>query len=279
MPELPEVETVCRGLAKALNSARIVKAETHRPDLRIPLPKNLAERLKGRRIQTIHRRAKYILIDLDKGETLLLHLGMSGRMVIGKERVRPEKHDHIVFHFDNGLHVHFNDPRRFGMCDLIKTKDLPKYKLLKHVGIEPLEKGLTPEFLATKFKGKKTTIKAALLDQRVIAGIGNIYACEALFHAGISPKRLAGKCTKEQLAKLPGAIRKVLNAAIKAGGSSLRDYVQADGELGYFQHHFAVYDREGKPCPSCVCDLSKTGGVQRIPQGGRSTFYCKTKQT
>jgi formamidopyrimidine-DNA glycosylase len=278
MPELPEVETVCRGLAKALNGARIVKAEAHRPDLRMPLPKNLAARLKGRRVKAIYRRAKYILMNLDSGETLLLHLGMSGRMVIVHKTSKPGKHDHLVFQFDNGCVVHFNDPRRFGMCDLVATKGLSQHKLLRGLGIEPLEKQLTSEFLAAKFKGKKTSVKAALLDQRLVVGIGNIYACEALFYAGISPKRRAGACTKDQIAKLVPAIRKVLNAAIKAGGSSLRDYVQVDGELGYFQHHFAVYDREGKACPGCSCDVAKTGCIQRIPQGGRSSFYCKVLQ-
>jgi formamidopyrimidine-DNA glycosylase len=278
MPELPEVETVCRGLAKALTGARIIKAEAHRPDLRMPLPKNLAARLQGRRVKDIRRRAKYILIDLDKDETLILHLGMSGRMVLSYKASKVGKHDHLVFAFDNGAYVHFNDPRRFGMCDLVPNKDLPHYRLFKHLGIEPLESKLTSAFLAAKFKGKKTSIKAALLDQRLVVGVGNIYACEALFIAGISPKRLAGKCTSGQIAKLVPAIRKVLKSAIKAGGSSLRDYVQSDGELGYFQHQFAVYGRAGKACKGCTCDVDKTGGIKRIPQGGRSSFYCPVKQ-
>jgi formamidopyrimidine-DNA glycosylase len=278
MPELPEVETVCRGLAKVLIGARFVKVDAHRPDLRTPLPKNLAARLKGRCLQGIARRAKYILIELDKDETLVIHLGMSGRMVVSGKAGKPDAHDHLVFHFDNGLHVTFNDPRRFGLCDLVVTEDLPKHKLFRHLGIEPLGKALTPAFLAAKFKGKKTSMKTALLDQRLVVGVGNIYASEALFYAKISPNRRAGSCTKEQIARLVPAIRKVLNAAIKAGGSSLRDYVQADGELGYFQNHFAVYDREGKKCPGCTCDAKKTGGIQRIQQGGRSTFYCPAKQ-
>jgi formamidopyrimidine-DNA glycosylase len=278
MPELPEVETVCRGLAKALAGKRIVRFEQRRADLRTPLPQNLAAHLKGRHILDIKRRAKYILIALDKNETLLLHLGMSGRMVITHKPSELEKHDHLIFTFDNGARLHFNDPRRFGMCDLVKNKDLPRHKLLRHLGIEPLEPGLTPAWLAAKLKGKKTSIKDALMDQRLIAGIGNIYACEALFYAGIDPRRRAGKCSKEQIARLIPAIRKVLKAAIEAGGSSLRDYRQADGELGYFQHHFAVYDREGKPCPGCTCDVHKTGGIRRITQGGRSSFYCKVKQ-
>jgi len=292
MPELPEVETVCRGLAKALTGKRIARFEARRADLRTALPENLAAKLKGRRILGVKRRAKYILMALDKGETLLLHLGMSGHMVITHHASEMEKHDHLIFHFGDGTRLHFNDPRRFGMCDLVKNKDLPNHKLLRFLGIEPLGSGLTPVKLAAKFKGKKTSIKDALMDQRLIAGIGNIYACEALFHAGISPRRLAGKCSGEQIARLIPAIRKVLNAAIKAGGSSLRDYRQADGELGYFQHHFAVYDREDKPCPGCTCDVDKTslpspkrspgfaqaGGIRRIAQGGRSTFYCKVKQ-
>lgn len=278
MPELPEVETVCRGLAKVLTGARFLKVDAHRPDLRVPLPKNFSGRLKGRRIRAITRRAKYILIALDKDETLVFHLGMSGRMVIANESKKPEAHDHLVFHFDNGRYVTFNDPRRFGLCDLAPTKDLPKHKLFRHLGIEPLAPEFSSTYLASRFKGKKTSVKAALLDQRLVVGVGNIYASEALFHAKISPKRRAGACTKDQIARLVPAIRKVLRAAIKAGGSSLRDYVRADGELGYFQHCFAVYDREGKTCPGCTCDIKETGGIKRIQQGGRSTFYCPVKQ-
>ena len=278
MPELPEVETVVRGLARALIGARLIKAEAHRANLRFPIPKRLAAEVKGSRVLEIKRRAKYILIKLDNKKTLILHLGMSGRMVITSQMKDPEKHDHLVFAFDNGLYVHFNDPRRFGMCDLVLTKDLPNYKLLKHLGIEPLEGELTPSYLSRKLAGKKTSIKIALLDQRILVGVGNIYASEALYKAGISPKRLAGRCTKEQIVLLVPALQKVLRAAIKAGGSSLRDYVQSSGELGYFQHQFAVYDRAGERCPDCICDLDKTGGIKRIVQGGRSSFYCKTKQ-
>ena len=278
MPELPEVETVCRGLAKALAGTRIISVDVRRPDLRFPLPKNLSARLKSRRIVKITRRAKYILIELDKDETLILHLGMSGRMVITHNAKKPNKHDHLIFHFSNGAFVHFNDPRRFGLCDLAPTKELTDYKLFRHLGIEPLGKELSPAYLAQKFKGKKTSVKIALLDQRLVVGVGNIYASEALFRARISPKRLAGKCTQEQIAKLVPAIRKVLSDAIEAGGSSLRDYVQADGELGNFQNRFAVYDRQGKACPGCTCDVKKTGGTKRITQGGRSSFYCPVKQ-
>lgn len=278
MPELPEVETVCRGLAKTLTGRRITRADIRRPDLRFPLPKNLAARLKGRCVRNIARRAKYILIELDKGETLVLHLGMSGRMVIFNKPVKPSLHDHLIFHFGKNLFVHFNDPRRFGLCDLIPTRELPQHKLFRHLGIEPLGKDLSPAWLAKKFHGKKTPVKTALLDQTLMVGVGNIYASEALYHAGISPKRRANHCRVEDTKRLAPAIRKVLKAAIKAGGSSLRDYVQADGELGYFQHRFAVYDREGKPCPDCDCNVGKTGGIKRIAQGGRSTFYCPIKQ-
>jgi formamidopyrimidine-DNA glycosylase len=292
MPELPEVETICRGLAKALVGARVVSVDARRPDLRTPLPPNLAARLKGRRIIKIRRRAKYILIDLDRGErgqraqseagigceTLILHLGMSGRMVIAHKPAKAEKHDHLIFYFDNGVSVTFNDPRRFGLCDIAATDVLENNKLFRHLGIEPLEKNFTASWLAAKLRGKKTSLKAALLDQRLIVGVGNIYACEAMFYAVLNPKRRAGALKREEMGRLVPAIRKVLKAAISAGGSSLRDYVQADGELGYFQHHFAVYDREGKPCKSCTCNVKKTGGVKRIAQGGRSTFYCPVKQ-
>lgn len=271
MPELPEVETTCRGLAKVLTGARFIKADIHRPDLRFPLPKNLAIKLKGRVVRAVTRRAKYILIVLDSDQTLIVHLGMSGRMVVLGKMRKAEKHDHLVFHFDNGLHVYFNDPRRFGLCDLVATKDLSKHKLFRHLGVEPLEKELSAAVLASKFKSKKTSVKIALLDQRLVVGVGNIYASEALYHAKISPKRRAGACTKDQIAELVPAIRKVLKAAIKAGGSSLRDYVQADGEMGYFQNKFVVYDREGHICARCVGGKNM---IQRIQQGGRSTFYC-----
>ncbi|MFY9288331.1 MAG: bifunctional DNA-formamidopyrimidine glycosylase/DNA-(apurinic or apyrimidinic site) lyase [Alphaproteobacteria bacterium] len=278
MPELPEVETVCRGLEASLKNAIITKAEVHRSDLRIPFPKNLAERLRARRIRGITRRAKYILIELDKNETLLLHLGMSGRMTISKTKSKPGKHDHLVFHFNNGLHVSFNDPRRFGMCDLVPTDKLDQHKLVKHLGVEPLCDDLTTDYLAAKFKGKKTSIKIAIMDQRLVVGVGNIYASEALFHAGINPKRLAGKVKRDEIAKLVPAIRKVLKAAIKAGGSSLRDYVQSDGELGYFQHQFSVYGKTSEKCRDCNCNTAKTGGIKQITQGGRSSFYCPIKQ-
>jgi formamidopyrimidine-DNA glycosylase len=278
MPELPEVETVCRGLAKSLIGKRITEVEQHRKDIRTPIPKNLAARLKGQKVMAVTRRAKYIQVILDNDEVLLLHLGMSGRLLVTSKAVKAEKHDHLVFHFDDKTCVRFNDPRRFGGCDLAKVSDLPQHKWFKHLGIEPLDKTFTPEWLQQKLKGKTTSIKIALMDQRIVVGIGNIYAAEALFHAGISPKRKAGAVKPEQFTKLVPAIQKVLKAAIAAGGSSLRDYRQTNGELGYFQHSFAVYGREAERCPGCSCDIKKTGGIKRITQGGRSTFYCKTRQ-
>jgi formamidopyrimidine-DNA glycosylase len=278
VPELPEVETVCRGLAGPLTGARIVAAAAHRADLRAPLPVNLGARLKGAKILGIERRAKYILIALDTKETLLLHLGMSGRMVLTKDDAPLQKHDHISLAFDNGWHTRFNDPRRFGYCDLVPTKALGDHKLLRGLGVEPLSDDFTPTKLVSLLKDRKTPVKTAIMDQRLVVGVGNIYACEALFAARISPTRLAGKVKADEVRGLTAAIRKVLKAAIAAGGSSLRDYVQADGELGYFQHQFAVYGREGEPCPACDCDLARTHGVARVTQAGRSTFYCKTKQ-
>jgi formamidopyrimidine-DNA glycosylase len=278
MPELPEVETVCRGLAKPLVGARITHAEAHRKDLRAPLPIDLGTRIAGCKIIKIERRAKYILIALDNNQTLLFHLGMSGRMVVTHDDVPLQKHDHISLAFDNGLHVRFNDPRRFGYCDLAPTPKIGDHKLLRDLGIEPLSDDFTPARLASLLRGRKTSIKAALLDQKLVVGIGNIYACESLFAARINPTRPANSCTESEIKKLVAAVRTTLNAAIKAGGSSLRDYVQADGKLGYFQHQFAVYGREGKRCPDCDCDIAKTGGIQRLPQSGRSTFYCPQTQ-
>lgn len=278
MPELPEVETVCRGLAASLKGKRITALEQHRKDLRTALPKNMAARLTGQHVVAVTRRAKYIQMLLDGGDVLLLHLGMSGRMIVTHEPVKAEKHDHLVFHFQDNTCVRFNDPRRFGCCDLVAAADVPMHKWLLHLGIEPLGPDLTAAWLRQKFKDKKTSIKVALMDQRLIVGIGNIYAAEALFYAGISPKRRAGSCSLAQLEKLVPAIQKVLKAAIAAGGSSLRDYRQTDGELGYFQHNFAVYGKAGEACPGCTCAISKTGGIQRIAQGGRSTFYCPIQQ-
>jgi formamidopyrimidine-DNA glycosylase len=290
MPELPEVETVRLGLLPVLEGHVLTDVVTRRGDLRIPFPKDFASRAKGRRVTALRRRAKYILADLDSGETLVIHLGMSGRMSVysqGKQRrigsyvydKAPEgagngKHDHVVFETDAPARIVFNDHRRFGLMTLVDTDRLEEDKLFKGMGIEPLSSGFTSAYLAKALDGKKTPVKSALLDQRTIAGLGNIYVCEALLRAGISPKRLAGSIKKERLPPLVSAIKKVLKDAIAAGGSTLRDHAQATGDPGNFQHHFLVYGREGKPCK-----LGCKGTVKRIVQAGRSTFYCPKCQT
>jgi len=279
MPELPEVETVCRGLAKAMTGQKITRVETRRANLRIPFPKNL-KNIEGATVKDIARRAKYILMHLSSGDTLLMHLGMSGRMVIhgNNAEVEDNKHDHMVLHLQNGTRIIFNDPRRFGLVDLAASDAVLAHKFFIHLGPEPFDKTFNAEYLMDEFKGKKPPVKVAIMDQRLVVGVGNIYAAEALFRAGIDPTRPAGKIKKAEAEKLVTSIREVLKEAIKSGGSSLRDYVQADGELGYFQHHFAVYDREGQKCKGCTCKIEKTTGIRRITQGGRSTFFCATKQ-
>jgi len=280
MPELPEVETVCRGLARRLEGQVLTRAEARRKALRFPLPRNFAARLEGRRVLAVRRRAKYIIADLDDGQSLLGHLGMSGRMLLSKGRPAVlDAHDHVILETADGWCLRFNDARRFGLLDLAPTKALAAHRLLADLGPEPLGRGFNGRYLAAALAGRKTSIKAALLDQRLIAGIGNIYASEALYHARIAPDRLAATLTPREAVALAQAIKNVLRAAIKAGGSSLRDYVQTDGELGYFQHRWAVYGKEGAPCPGCTCRTGgKTGGIKRITQAGRSTFYCPHKQ-
>jgi formamidopyrimidine-DNA glycosylase len=290
MPELPEVETVRLGLAPVLEGHVLTDVETRRGNLRIPFPPDFVGRTRGRKVKALRRRAKYLLADLDSGETLVIHLGMSGRMSVyaeGKQRKlgnyvyspAPDgagqgKHDHVVFETDAPARIVFNDHRRFGLMTLVNTEHLEDDKLFKGMGIEPLSPKFNTAHLTKQLEGKKTPIKAALLDQRVVAGLGNIYVCEALFRSGISPKRLAGSLKKERIAPLVTAIKKVLKDAIAAGGSTLRDHAQATGDPGGFQHHFLVYDREGKPCK-----LGCPGTVKRIVQSGRSTFYCPRCQT
>jgi formamidopyrimidine-DNA glycosylase len=279
MPELPEVETIRRGLALRLEGRRLARVEQRRPDLRRALPPDLPARLTGRRVARLDRRAKYLLVHLEDGPVLLLHLGMSGRMVIGgRDAAAPDRHDHFILETDDGAVIRFNDARRFGHIDLIEPGGLDAHPLLSGLGPEPLGNEFSGPVLAAALRSKATPIKAALLDQRVVAGLGNIYVSESLFWAGISPRRLARTVQGERAERLAAAIRKVLREAIAAGGSTLRDYVQASGELGYFQHRFAVYDREGRPCPGCDCDAAKTGGIRRIVQAGRSTFYCPRRQ-
>lgn len=278
MPELPEVETVVRGLRPKLEGRVLERVEQRRPDLRFPLPRDFAKRLTGRRVERILRRAKYMLLHLDDGQVLLCHLGMSGRMTIvepparkgAKAGPRPplDKHDHIVFTTEAGVEVRFNDARRFGIMDLVAEGELEAHPLLRELGPEPLGNDFNGPALAAALKGRRSPIKAALLDQQVVAGLGNIYVCEALHAAGLSPRRQAYTVQGGRAEKLAAAVRQVLTRAIQAGGSSLRDYVQADGELGYFQHEWTVYGREGEPCKACGAT------VKRLVQSGRSTFYC-----
>lgn len=275
MPELPEVETVMRGLAALMTGRRIVRVRAARPDLRWPLPKGLEARLSGRRVENFRRRGKYILMRLSGGESLLLHLGMSGRMLLGHGHAPPAHHEHLVLETDDGARLGFVDPRRFGSVDLVRTAEEEMHPRLAGLGPEPLDARFTPAVLGAALAGRKVSIKAALMDQGVLAGLGNIYACETLFRARISPRRIAARLGPERIARLHAAIRATLAEAIAAGGSSFSDYVQPNGELGYFQHAWQVYDRER--CP--VCPGPPTcGGIVRIVQGGRSTFYCPQLQ-
>ena len=279
MPELPEVETVKRGLAPVLEGRRIVQAVALRPNLRFPLPNDFGQRLSGRVVVCVKRRAKYLLIGFDDGATLISHLGMSGRFrIFRRESPALEKHDHVVFKTDQGAEVRYNDPRRFGFMDIANAGSLADHPMMKSIGPEPLSTDFDEKVLAQVLKGRNTPIKSALLDQTVIAGLGNIYVSEILFHAGISPKRKSASITAVRVNKLYRAIVDVLNQAISAGGSTISDHKQPSGELGYFQHSFGVYGREGKACSSCNCNISKTGGVRRIKQSGRSTFFCATQQ-
>jgi formamidopyrimidine-DNA glycosylase len=249
-----------------------------RKNLRTPFPPGMEQTLKGRRVQSVERRAKYILINLSGNKTLIAHLGMSGRMAAASADKPFGAHDHVVIDLKNKRRLVFRDPRRFGMMDIADTDKLAAYKLLRRIGPEPLSKAFTPAYLEKVLKGRKPAIKIALMDQRLIAGIGNIYACEALFYAKIDPRREAGKIKRAELKRLVPAIKKVLNKSIELGGSSLRDYAHADGALGRFQHEFAVYGREGKPCPVRGCGCHHTGGIRCITQGGRSTFFCPVQQ-
>ncbi|MBT3172455.1 MAG: bifunctional DNA-formamidopyrimidine glycosylase/DNA-(apurinic or apyrimidinic site) lyase [Rhodospirillaceae bacterium] len=275
MPELPEVETVRRGLEKRLLGQRVARAETRRKTLRIPLPERFAERMKGRRFEHLDRLGKYILAYLDDGAVLIIHLGMSGRFTLDENGKAPDgRHDHVVFIMEDGTVATFNDPRRFGLITMCREEEVESHRLLAKMGPDPLGNEFNGPFLADRLAGKRSPIKAALLDQKNVAGLGNIYVCEALYHSGISPKRSAHTVQGVRAERLAAAIRQVLDKALKAGGSTLRDYVQASGELGYFQHQFSVYGREGEACPKCDCGKS----VKRIVQSGRSTFYCAERQ-
>ncbi|MFO1149857.1 MAG: bifunctional DNA-formamidopyrimidine glycosylase/DNA-(apurinic or apyrimidinic site) lyase [Alsobacter sp.] len=289
MPELPEVETVRRGLEPALVGARITAVEQRRADLRFPFPAGFAQRLSGRRVESLGRRAKYLLADLEGGEVLVMHLGMTGRFTVvppagpaltpGEFHHDPgglAAHNHVVFRLGNGFSIIYNDVRRFGFMTLVPRGELAEHPLFRAIGVEPLGNALDGGLLARLMAGKQTPLKAALLDQKLVAGLGNIYVCEALHRARLSPRRLAGTLATRAggptaaAGRLATAIREVLTEAVEAGGSTLRDYAQPDGGLGYFQHRFRVYDREGEPCPTPGCG----GVVARIVQSGRSTFFC-----
>ncbi len=272
MPELPEVETVRRGLQPVLEGRRIVTLEQRRPDLRIPFPIGFARFVEGRRVTALRRKAKYLLFDLEDGQVVICHLGMSGRMVVlpAGSNQPPDKHDHVVITTEAGDRIVFNDHRRFGLMTLTTARDEAAHPLLAAIALDPLEAGFDAAHLSARLAGRRTPIKAALLDQRVVGGVGNIYASESLHRAGISPRRLAASVAGKRAQRLVPAIIDVLNEAIAAGGSSLRDHRQASGELGYFQHSFRVYDREGAPCPTPGCK----GVIGRIVQANRSTFLC-----
>jgi formamidopyrimidine-DNA glycosylase len=270
MPELPEVETTMRALAARLTGRQITTLVQRRADLRFALPERLAERLVGRRLTGFGRRAKYILAELDQGETLLLHLGMSGRLLLGGSPAGP--HEHLTFGFDDGSELRFVDPRRFGMLDLALTGDLARHPRLAGLGLEPLDASFDGPALAAALGGSRSPLKLALMDQRRVVGVGNIYACESLFRARLSPLRLAGGLRAGESRQLAAAIRAVLLEAIDAGGSSLRDYVQTNGELGFFQDRFAVYDRADAPCVTCGRPVVK------LVQGGRATYLCRRCQ-
>ena len=280
MPELPEVETVRRGLSPAMEGRVIERLEVNRPDLRFPFPDRFKERVEGATITRMDRRAKFLVTELSTGEALIMHLGMSGRYTVNDTRTADfhhdpgtnPAHDHVVFHLEDGATVTYNDPRRFGFMELWPIEDIEAYPRVKDLGPEPLSNQFNAAYLDEVFRGKTAPIKAALLDQNMIAGLGNIYVCEALFHAGISPRRKASSVIGQRNQRLAVAINQVISEAIAAGGSSISDFTSASGELGYFQKQFSVYDREGEPCRVCSTP------VKRLVQSGRSTFYCSNCQ-
>ena len=280
MPELPEVETVMRGLSPVILNGTIASVTLNCKDLRIPFNRGFKKDLEGQKVLSLFRRAKYILIELNNQKLLAIHLGMSGRvtMLSKQDKYEPQKHDHVIFEMKDGARIIYNDPRRFGMMFTFKTDQLETHKAFAHLGPEPLSNNFSGAYLKEKLKKKQTPIKQAILDQTNVVGVGNIYACEALYMSKISPTKKCSAISRAKYEELAVAIRDVLSKAIKAGGSTLKDFRHADGELGYFQHNFTVYDQVGEACPDCSCDISKTGGIKRIVQSGRSTFYCARQQ-
>jgi formamidopyrimidine-DNA glycosylase len=282
MPELPEVETVMRGLSPALKNQQIVALEIRSKSLRIPIPSAKIKKLLSKKIIRLRRRAKYILIDFSGGMTLVAHLGMTGSFTIfppsRHKEIKLDRHDHIILTTDKNDKIIYRDPRRFGMIDVFKTEEIDIYPALRNLGYEPLDKNFTAKHLHEKLKGRSIAIKPAIMDQKLVVGVGNIYASEALYLSGIDPRTPAGEISLKKLETLTEKIKDILSRAIKSGGSTLRDYRSTGGEMGYFQFQFSVYDREGEACAGCTCSLKRTGGIQRIVQAGRSTFYCPTKQ-
>ena len=284
MPELPEVETVMRGLSPFMEGAKIEDVKLRRKDLRIPFPKNMSKTLKGKKVHSLSRRAKYILVHLDDDLCLAIHLGMSGSVAIinDNEEYELQKHDHVIFSLKTkkkkNVRIIYNDPRRFGMMFLFNEDEMHTHKAFAHLGPEPLGNEFSSDILAERLKGKNTSIKQALLDQRVVVGVGNIYACEALYDSGISPFKKASSLKGKKIELLAASIQKILRRAIEAGGSTLKDYRHADGSLGYFQHSFIVYDREGEVCVNSACAKAAKPCIKREVQSGRSTFYCSRTQ-
>lgn len=277
MPELPEVETIKTAIERSIGSSNIVKVSVNNKNLREKIPEDFADKVEGAKITGYQRRAKYIIITLDNGLSVILHLGMSGRIKISDKLPELVKHDHVVIKTDKGVIV-LNDARRFGILTYCPTEELGSHRFFKKIGLEPFDKALTADYLLAKFKNKKIPVKAALLDQSIVTGIGNIYASEALYQAGILPTKEAGSLNREDCRILIEKVIAVLNQAIAAGGSTLRDYQKPDGSLGYFQNKHCVYNKTGQKCPHCTCDINQTGGIQKIVLGGRSTFFCPVKQ-
>lgn len=278
MPELPEVETIKNALLKATYEANIISVSIFNNRFRKIIPDDFAKKVQGHKIISISRQAKYLLLGLDNGLSIVWHLGMSGKVKICDELPEKlEKHDHVIFETDKGFLI-YNDARRFGMLDVVETKNLATNPIFAHIGLDPFDAKLDGLFLFNKLKNKKIPIKVALLDQKIVNGIGNIYASEALFDAGIAPTRMSDKLKLKECEKLVESIRKILQKAIAAGGSSIHDYKKPDGSLGYFQNMHCVYNKTGQKCPGCTCNIAQTGGIKKIVQAGRSTFYCSVKQ-
>ena len=282
MPELPEVETVMKGLKPFLLKAKIETLAIHSTQLRIPIPQKKLKELIGIQITKLERRAKYILIHFANDKTLICHLGMTGSFTVFPPKkhddIKLDRHDHLLIETDKNVKIVFRDPRRFGVIDVVDTHKISSYKSFQHLGPEPLDDEFTAKVLQEKLKTRSIAIKVAIMDQKTVVGVGNIYASEALFLSGIDPTTPANQLSRPKLSLLVEKIKFILKAAIQSGGSTLRDYRNVGGESGYFQFNFSVYDREGEPCPGCICSLNKTGGIQRIVQAGRSTFYCQTRQ-